>query len=122
MELAAIVIGGVAVLLFIISFFLKDRAKANEKEIEDVSMNLYQEMYQLKKRIKVLEEEMMVDSKFVPAKQKQSNQNNTAKKPINEIIVNQVLTLHKQGVATDQIVTLSSLPKEDVQSIIKTRS
>lgn len=122
MELAAIVMGGLATLLFIISFFLKDRSKVNEQEIEDVSMNLYQEMYQLKKRIKVLEEEMMVDSKFVPTKQKQTNQKNTAKKPVNEIIVNQVLSLHKQGIATDQIVTLSSLPKEEVQSIIKTRS
>jgi len=122
MELAALIIGGFAILLFVFSFFLKDRSKTNEKELEELSMNLYQELYQLKKRIKVLEEEMMVDSKFVPSKVAPLASKSSRKKPVNEIIVNQVLSLHKQGISTEQIVTLSSLPIEEVQSIIKTRS
>ena len=120
MELAALIVGGFAIILFIISFFLKDRSKTNEQEIEDVSMNLYQELYQLKKRLKIVEEEMMVDTQFVSTKS--TNQKAASKKPVNEIILNQVLSLHKKGVSLDQIVTLSSLSKEDVKKIIDSRS
>ncbi|MGD7043973.1 hypothetical protein [Jeotgalibacillus proteolyticus] len=121
MQTAALIVAGIVILLLVLSFFIKDRSKSNEQEIEDLSMNLYQEISQLKKRIKVLEEELMVDTKFIPSKKAPSAPKTVQKKPINEIIVNQVLSLHKQGVSTDQIITLSSLPKEEVQSIIQSR-
>ncbi|MDG5470809.1 hypothetical protein P6709_03545 [Jeotgalibacillus sp. ET6] len=121
MHTAALIVAGIVILLLVLSFFMKDRSKSNEQELEDLSMNLYQEISQLKKRIKVLEEELMVDTKFVPSKKAPSSPKTVQKKPINEIIVNQVLSLHKQGVSTDQIVTLSSLPKEEVQTIIQSR-
>ncbi|KIL44404.1 hypothetical protein [Jeotgalibacillus soli] len=122
MELTAMIVAGIAVLLFIFSFFLKDRTKKTEEELEELSMNLYQEMYQLKKRIRILEEEMMVDTKLVVSKTSSMKQRTNISKPINEIILNQVLALHKQGLPLDQIVRLSSLSKEEVQTIIQTRS
>ncbi|MEW9500424.1 hypothetical protein [Jeotgalibacillus marinus] len=122
MELAAMIVSGLAIFLFILSFFFKDRSKVNQQEIEDVSMDLYQELYQLKKRVKIVEEEIMVDTPLLTSHKIGTNVKPKSKKPVNEIILNQVLSLHKQGFSIDQIVTRSSLSKEDVNNIIKTRS
>lgn len=121
MELAALTVSGIGLFLFFLSFFFKDRSKANEQEIEEISMNIYQELYQLKKRVKIVEEEMMVDTNFVTTKV-DSKQKQESNKPINEIILNQVLSLHKKGVSLDQIVNLSALSKEEVNKIIESRS
>lgn len=49
-----------SILLFIISFFKQDQGKQAEKLIENYSITLMQELYQLKKKIKVLEEEILI--------------------------------------------------------------
>lgn len=71
-------------------------------------MNVLQEHYKLKKRISVLEEELMLDGEMT-----------LHKSPINEIIKNQVISLYKQGVKVDQITKQSTLSKQEVLSIIK---
>ncbi|WP_227395149.1 hypothetical protein [Jeotgalibacillus aurantiacus] len=116
MEWTYVVTAGIGMLFLIISFFIKDRSKQNEEELQDLSMNLYQELYQLKKRTKLLEEELMIEnSRPVKTAVKKS-------KPVNEIIVNQVLSLHKQGLKAEQISNLSSLPVSEVKTLIKNRS
>ncbi len=101
-------IWGVSLLLFLASFLQKDPLNAVEKSVEELSINMYQEQLKLKKRIKVLEEELMMGSP-VPR----------PKKAINEIIRNQVISLYKQGVPPEKIGSLSDLSKEDVRSIIQ---
>lgn len=71
-------------------------------------MNVLQEHYKLKKRISVLEEELMLDGEMT-----------LHKSPINEIIKNQVISLYKQGVKVDQITKQSTLSKQEVLSIIQ---
>lgn len=71
-------------------------------------MNVLQEHYKLKKRISVLEEELMLDGDMT-----------LHKSPINEIIKNQVISLYKQGVKVDQITKQSTLSKQEVLSIIQ---
>ncbi len=71
-------------------------------------MNVLQENYKLKKRISVLEEELMMDGEIT-----------FQKNPVNEIIKNQVISLHKQGVNVDQITKQSALSKQEVLSVIK---
>lgn len=110
MEWIMLAAGGLGLILFIISFFLKDRSKETEEELHELSMSLYQELYQLKKRTKLLEEELMIEPVSGPKK--------TKPKQINEILVNQVLSLHKQGMKPDQISALSSLHLSDVKRII----
>ncbi|TFD97515.1 hypothetical protein [Jeotgalibacillus salarius] len=106
--------GGLGLFLFILSFFLKDRTKATEDELQELSMSLYQEMSQLKKRTKLLEEELMIE----PI----ANHKTVKPKQINEILANQVLSLHKQGMKPDQISKLSSLHIDDVRHLINNRS
>lgn len=112
MQTFIIVLLSLAVLLYILSFFQPDRTSALEKEVEQLSMKLIQENYLLKKRVKILEEELLpadINETF-PMKENFT-------KP-NEILKNQVLALYNQGVNLGQISKQSSLPINMVQEII----
>ncbi|MFS0672819.1 hypothetical protein [Ornithinibacillus sp. 179-J 7C1 HS] len=61
MIIAGITIVVIAVALFIASFFLNDRFEKIESEIEQLSISTMQETYQLKKKVKVLEEELLTE-------------------------------------------------------------
>ncbi|MGG0716492.1 hypothetical protein ABE096_02670 [Robertmurraya massiliosenegalensis] len=106
---------GLSILLFIISFFIKDPYKEIKNELDQFSMQQIQEIYQLKRKIKVLEEELLIDDReFQPSPTRHQH----PKKEIHAIIKNQVWTLAQQGVSIDQIAKQSSLSIEDVKNII----
>lgn len=103
-----------AALLFFISFFLKDPYKDIKDELDQFSMQQIQELFQIKRKIKILEEELLIDdSDFKPMKAFSPN-----KKEIHAIIKNQVWSLSQQGVSIEQIAKQSSLSIDDVQNII----
>ncbi len=105
-----------SLLLFLLSFFLKDPYKQLEEEIDQLSMQQLQEMYQIKKKLKVLEEELLIsDVELFPPLSQYSSSN---KKEIHEIIKNQVWSLAKQGTPIEQIAKQSSLPINEVQTIL----
>lgn len=101
---------GMSTLLFVVSFFLPNRMKRIETDLEELSYQIIKDSYQLKKRMKVLEEELLVEhspSLLPPPKSKP-----------NEIIINQVLSLYRQGVEIEKISAQSTLSKEEVKDII----
>ena len=53
---------GVAIVLFILSFFLHDKFADLESQIEQFSITTMQDTYQMKKKIKILEEELLSDN------------------------------------------------------------
>lgn len=59
-----IIIMCVGIVIMILSFFISDRTKKIEKEVEDLSINIYQETNALKRRLKIVEEELLVDPSF----------------------------------------------------------
>lgn len=101
----------VSILLFVLSFFVKDPVKELKSEIDQLSLNQIQELYQMKRKIKILEEELLVpDSDFSgPASQKRE---------VHAILKNQVWSLSQQGLSIEQIAKQSSLPIEDVEIIL----
>ncbi|GIN85478.1 hypothetical protein J6TS2_18640 [Heyndrickxia sporothermodurans] len=102
-----------SILLFIVSFFQKDQTSNLKKEMDDLSMNLYQETYQINKKIKVLEEELLVDDQMMKKELSKST------KPIvNEILKNQVIALFKQGLSVEQIAKQSALAQSEVKNVI----
>ncbi len=103
-----------AVLLFALSFFLKDPYKELREEIDQLTIQQIQDLYQIKKKLKVLEEELLVNDTIL---EKQSSFN-TGKKQIREIIKNQVWSLAQQGMDINQIARQSSLTSQEVQEII----
>jgi hypothetical protein len=48
-----------AIFLLILSFFKRDKVKDLEEQVEQLSLTIMQENYQIKKRIKILEEELL---------------------------------------------------------------
>jgi hypothetical protein len=56
---AVITIIVVAVVLFILSFFMNDRFEELERQVEQLSMTNMKDTYQMQKKIKVLEEELL---------------------------------------------------------------
>lgn len=98
-------------LLLILSFFVKDPIKELKNEVDQLSLNQIQELYQMKRKIKILEEELLVsDSDFAPA--------TSQKREVHAILKNQVWSLSQQGLSIEQIAKQSSLPIEDVEMIL----
>ncbi|MEL3961654.1 hypothetical protein [Lysinibacillus endophyticus] len=134
MELSTIIMI-IGIICIVLSFFLKDSSKKVEQELEELSISIYQETNSLKKRLKIVEEELLLEPNFnvkspVSTKkqmdaykqQQVSNKsfNPTPKKQtqINEILVAQVISLNKQGYPIDEISKMSTLSKEQIKSIL----
>ena len=49
----------VGVFLFILSYFMNDRVEELESQLEQFSITTMQDTYQIKKKIKILEEELL---------------------------------------------------------------
>lgn len=110
---------GFSVILLIISAFVKDPYKLIREEIDQLSMQQIQELYIIKKKLKVLEEELLVtDESFQPALSLQEQPYGNGQKEIHEIIKNQVWSLVQQGLSVDQIARQSSLTPSEVESIL----
>ncbi|KIL79710.1 hypothetical protein [Bacillus badius] len=104
------------IVFLLLSFFVKDRSRLLEKEVEDLSLQFLQETYQLKKKIKVLEEELLIGPP-VTSLQKTAAADETAA-VVNEILKNQVISLYYQGVKLEDIARQSSLSLSQVRQIL----
>ena len=108
----------IGIISIIASFFLKDTSKRLEKEVEELSIQLYQETNTLKRRVKILEEELMLGSSF-QMKEKNTQTDMKQGKPVPQILVQRVIELNKQGYAIDEIRKLSTLSKDQILHILK---
>ncbi|RKJ29941.1 hypothetical protein D7X33_42060, partial [Butyricicoccus sp. 1XD8-22] len=54
----------IGIVCVVISFFLKDSSKKIEKDLEELSISIYQETNSLKRRLKVVEEELLLEPNF----------------------------------------------------------
>lgn len=128
----AVILMIIGIICMIISFFLKDSSKKIENELEELSLSLYQETNALKRRVKLIEEELLLDSNLnvtvaktskkkanLIASQPVTNITKTNGKPINKILVQQVIELNKQGYSLSDIKKLSSLNEEQILSILQ---
>jgi hypothetical protein len=107
----------IAILLLVLSFFKKDRVAKVEEELEQLALAHMQDVYQLKKKIKILEEELLLQD--IPAMLPVGESESSKGVQINAILKNQVLSLHQQGLAVNQIARQSTLPPETVMEIIE---
>lgn len=98
-----------AILLFSISFFLPDATKELKEEIEQLSLKVYQDSYKMNRRLKVLEEELLLPNDF-PLETSAPNQ----------ILSKQVELLYRQGLPTETIARQSALSIAEVEEIIAT--
>lgn len=105
----------ISVLTILLSFFLKDPYKTLREEIDQLSLQQAQDIYQLKKKITILEEELLMDDFHQPVSYKDSSVSQTV---VHDIIKSQVFALAQQGKTIDQIAQQSSLSPESVLRIL----
>ncbi|MEB2629817.1 hypothetical protein [Peribacillus frigoritolerans] len=119
METLIVLLFSLAIVLLIISFFGKDKVAKLEEDLEQMTLTYMQDIYQLKKKVKVLEEEFVIQDAPVPSVKDQSTVTSNDIEPIHEILKSQVLSLYSQGLTLDQIARQSSLTKEQTISVIE---
>lgn len=51
----------VGIVLLVVSFFMSDRIEQVESQLEQFSITTMQDTYQIKKKIKILEEELLTE-------------------------------------------------------------
>ncbi|CAN7208346.1 hypothetical protein LJR015_000629 [Peribacillus frigoritolerans] len=119
METLIVLLFSLAIVLLIISFFGKDKVAKLEEDLEQMTLTYMQDIYQLKKKVKILEEEFVIQDAPVPSVKDQLTVTSNDIEPIHEILKSQVLSLYSQGLTLDQIARQSSLTKEQTISVIE---
>ncbi|MFE4072976.1 hypothetical protein [Peribacillus sp. YIM B13477] len=119
METLIVLLFSLATVLLIISFFGKDKVPKLEEDLEQMTLTYMQDIYQLKKKVKILEEEFVIQDDPVPSVKDQSTVTSNDIEPIHEILKSQVLSLYSQGLTLDQIARQSSLTREQTISVIE---
>ncbi|MDV2683173.1 hypothetical protein AB3N04_03570 [Alkalihalophilus sp. As8PL] len=99
----------IAILLFVLSFFRKDKATEVERQMENFSITLMQEIYQLKKKIRILEEELLVSSDQAPTK---------ARSASTQKLQAEVESLHQKGYTLEIISEKTGLTPLEVERIL----
>jgi hypothetical protein len=111
MEYAFIILLAIAILLLVVSFYGKDRVKMVQEEIDQLSLSMVQETYLLKKKIKVLEEELLtndIDYETGPSQTSVMSLSNST-----------ILSLYDKGLSYEEIGTKTNLPVEEVRLILE---
>ncbi|MGP7816248.1 hypothetical protein [Niallia sp. 01092] len=109
-----------SIVLFLLSFFAKDPYKTLQDDLDQLSIQQYQELYKVKKKLKLLEEELLIDEVDLHTSPVHSSKiENPNITNIHAIIKNQVWSLASQDVPIHHIATQSSLSVSEVQEIIK---
>ncbi|SHN11796.1 hypothetical protein [Gracilibacillus kekensis] len=104
----------IALILWIASFFMQDKFKQIEDQFEQFSISSLQETYQLKKKISVLEEELLMDDMSI-----QQSIHPSTNASQQTTILKRIKELYNQGYETDYIAEQVNMNEYDVISIIK---
>jgi|SRR5690625_235162 len=107
--------------LFIGSFFFSDKLQQLEDQLEQFSLSTMQDTYQIKKKLNVLEEELLTNEPIpqpISTKQEVPPRRNEdlTNKPL---LVQKIHHLHEQGFSIDDIARQTNLTPYDVQTILK---
>lgn len=106
-------IGVIAILLLISSFFMTDKFKDLEDQLEQISITTMQDTYQLKKKINILEEELLTENSY-----RSSTEGIPKSLQDKPLLIQKVYHLHQQGYSTDDISKQTDLTSHDVQTIL----
>jgi DNA-binding NarL/FixJ family response regulator len=102
-----------SIFLFIVSFFGKDEINRLEEQIDHLTISLAQETYQIKKRLQVLEEELLIPH------ENGSNAMAIRHDGLLSSSQKRVLFLYKQGLSHEQIARETALTTEEVRMILR---
>lgn len=102
----------VGIILIILSFFMNDKFDELESQLEQFSISTMQDTYQIKKKLKILEEELLsgnISEEIVPSNVNLDN------KPL---LIQKVYHLHQQGYSATEIAVQTELNENDIKTIL----
>ncbi|MFC0558094.1 hypothetical protein [Halalkalibacter alkalisediminis] len=111
LEIVLICLFTLATLLFILSFFRKDKTDELEKQVDQMSITYMQEIYQLKSKIRLLEDELLISADQSTAIRQ--NHTNSHHKLLTEII-----DLYEKGYDIQSISIKTKLSKDEVNGLL----
>ncbi|WP_017728331.1 hypothetical protein [Halalkalibacterium ligniniphilum] len=97
-----------SIVLFILSFFRKDKTAELERQMENFSITLMQEIYQLKKKIRILEEELLIEQ----------NPTSRSRSSSTAALTEEVFQLYEAGYSIDEIAKSTGLNKPEVEQLL----
>lgn len=97
----------ISVALIVWSFYKKDNGEKVKEEFEELSLQLMQDIYHLKNRVAILENELNITTEETLTSMK-----------IHDVLKNHVVTLYTQGVSLENIASQTQLPVATVQVVV----
>ncbi|MFS0861560.1 hypothetical protein [Fredinandcohnia sp. 179-A 10B2 NHS] len=112
MEYAIIGLLSVAIILLLISFTGKDRVKKLEEQFDQLSLSVIQETYLIKKKVKILEEELLTNDIDFELDLPTTSKTNSS-------VDASILSLYEAGLSYEQIARKVNMPTEEVRLILE---
>ncbi|WP_051189030.1 hypothetical protein [Halalkalibacillus halophilus] len=119
---ALIILFSVGLLLLIMSFFMHNRLSELEKDVEQMNVNHAQEVYMMKNKLRIIEEELLSDSlqyDQLSRKPVEKSKTDKSKRYGEPNIVQKVKQLNKEGFNVSEIEEKTGLAESDVKIIIQ---
>ncbi|WP_158735100.1 hypothetical protein [Alteribacillus sp. YIM 98480] len=108
MEWLIIILLLVSVLLFSCSFLLKNKDQTKD-ELEQLSLNIMGEVYHIKKRLQLLEEELLTTVKPTPP---------VSRSKTNKELVNEAYNYFQQNMSVHEIAAAMQLKEDEVKYLL----
>lgn len=108
MTTLTIVLLVISILLIGLSYMKKDNGQKVQEEFEELSLQLMQDIFQLKKRVSVLENELNITPEDT----------SSSMIKIHDVLKTHVITLYTQGVDIENISAQTQLPLETVEYVV----
>ncbi|MGM7721120.1 hypothetical protein [uncultured Metabacillus sp.] len=112
MTVMIIILFIISIALIGISFFQRDNVKELEQELDHLQMSSMQEIYKLKKKMRVLEEELLQNDtplKEDPKSASEDNQLNTSR----------ILAKYRQGMSIEAIALSEGTSVKEIRTIVE---
>jgi len=111
MEFVIIILFLISTVLIGISFSQRDHYKELEQEVEHLSVSAMQEIYKMKKKMRVFEEELLQGGSY--------SQNTQPIPNFDYYTKNKILTKYEKGMSISQIAKSENATAEEVRLIIE---
>ncbi|SFE29846.1 hypothetical protein [Alteribacillus iranensis] len=109
MEWVLVSLTGFGVLLLLVSFFVNDEGKETKEEIDELSLQMMGDVYEMKKRLSFLEEELLTV---------QTTHTSTPRQSGSTKLRQEAYQLFEQGLELETIAKKMNLTTNEVKSLL----
>jgi predicted Holliday junction resolvase-like endonuclease len=112
MTIMIIILFIVSIVLIGISYLQRDNVKELEQELDHLQLSAMQEIYKLKKKMRVIEEELMQNDTPFKEQATATSEND----PVN---TTRILAKYRQGMSLEALALSESMTVEEIRTIVE---